>query len=438
MKPARYLFLQGQISRFFAELGQSLDRRGHVVHRINFNRGDRSFWTLPGAVDFTGEPAQWPQFLIEHFKAWGVTNLILFGDCRPMHAVAIRLARARGIRVHVFEEGYLRPHFVTMEEGGVNGHSTLPRDAKEILHLAAALPPFEPGRDIPSSFSRRAIEDVHYNLRTALGRWRFPHYQTHRPWHPMREYVVGARRLPAKLLARKQTNQRATALWQGAAPYFLFPLQLDADSQIRFHAPAGGMSTAIATVLQSFAHHAPVGALLVITEHPLDYGPVNLASVIARLVAELGLASRVVFLRDGSPAPLVQAARGLVTVNSTIGITALASGVPVITLGAAIYNLPGLTSQLGIDRFWQRPQPPEPALFEAFRCVVAARTQINGGFYSAQGIAVAVAGAVSRLEHAAAHEADRPMLADAANDEGKALPAWSSAEAPLAATAPPL
>ncbi|WP_250313331.1 capsular polysaccharide export protein, LipB/KpsS family, partial [Escherichia coli] len=27
-----------------------------------------------------------------------------------------------------FEEGYLRPQFITVEEGGVNAYSSLPRD----------------------------------------------------------------------------------------------------------------------------------------------------------------------------------------------------------------------------------------------------------------------------------------------------------------------
>ena len=107
-------------------------------------------------------------------------------------------------------------------------------------------------------------------------------------------------------------------------------------------------------------------------------------------------------LTRGSPAALVNAARGLVTVNSTIGITALAANIPVIALGTAIYGLPGLTHQAHLDVFWRAPQPPDAALFAAFHRVVAARTQINGGFYSAQGIALAVEGALQRLLHTAA------------------------------------
>ena len=50
---------------------------------------------------------------------------MLYGDTRPVHAAAVMAARARGLCVHVFEEGYLRPWWVTYERGGTNGHSRL-------------------------------------------------------------------------------------------------------------------------------------------------------------------------------------------------------------------------------------------------------------------------------------------------------------------------
>ncbi len=398
LKPSRYLFLQGQIGRFFSVLGLALAHRGHAVHRIHFNGGDARFWALPGGVAFDGDEDGWQDFLSQRLHAWGITDLVLFGDCRPLHQAAIRMARVLGIAVHVFEEGYLRPDFITLESGGVNGHSSLPRETSDYLEAATALPAWSTPAPVPASFARRAGEDVLYNLATAAGSWRFPHYRSHKPWHPFTEYAVGLRRFPVKLLTRGRTERRARAVEQGALPYFLFPLQVDTDSQIRFHAPAGGMAGAIAQVLRSFAAHAPADALLAITEHPLDYGPVDTLSTVRRLAADAGVLPRVVFLRGGSPAALVKAARGLVTVNSTIGITALAGGVPVFALGAAIYGLSGLIHPGRIEGFWQAPQPPDPMVFDAFRRVVAHRTQIHGGFYSAQAIARAVAGALVRLQ----------------------------------------
>lgn len=38
------------------------------------------------------------------------------------------LGKVERIRFLAFEEGYLRPQFITVEEGGVNAYSSLPRD----------------------------------------------------------------------------------------------------------------------------------------------------------------------------------------------------------------------------------------------------------------------------------------------------------------------
>lgn len=393
---SRYLFLQGQISPFFAELGRALRDRGHAVHRINFNGGDRQFWPLPGAVDFRGRDDQWPAFLKARLQEWQITDLVLFGDCRPLHTTAIRIGTALGVRAQVFEEGYLRPDYITLETGGVNGHSSLPRDPAAFLRMAAALPDTPAPKSIPASFARRAREDFLYHLANLASTARFPHHHSHRPWHPLREYAIGAYRLPMKAALRAKTEQRISALVKGAQPYFLFPLQLAADSQIRFHAP-GDLPSLIRRSIASFARHAPADSLLVLTEHPLDYGPVDLSRTVRETAKAECVAERIVFLRGGSPPALIERACGLVTVNSTIGITALAAGVPVIALGTAIYDLPGLSFQHGLDAYWSAPTRPDQALFEAFRRVLEARTQINGGFFSTEGIASAVAGALQRL-----------------------------------------
>ena len=129
VNPGRgFLFLQGMATRFFERLGQSLIGRGYAVYRVNFNGGDRAFWRLPGAVDFRGRPEEWPEFLDRLIIDRAISDIVLFGDCRPLHRAAIRVAGGRALRIHVVEEGYLRPDWITFEEGGVNGHSALPRD----------------------------------------------------------------------------------------------------------------------------------------------------------------------------------------------------------------------------------------------------------------------------------------------------------------------
>ena len=57
--------------------------------------------------------------------------VVLFGDERPVHRVARRIARAFGIPVWCFEEGYLRPNYVTFERDGNNANSPLPRSPED-------------------------------------------------------------------------------------------------------------------------------------------------------------------------------------------------------------------------------------------------------------------------------------------------------------------
>ena len=63
-----------------------------------------------------------------------------FGDWRPLHREAILVAKLRNIQVWAFEEGYLRPHYITMEEGGVNGNSMLPHSPALLRELAESHP----------------------------------------------------------------------------------------------------------------------------------------------------------------------------------------------------------------------------------------------------------------------------------------------------------
>lgn len=393
----RYLFLQGPIGPFFHELACGVRALGHQVHRIHFNGGDRVIWRLPGAVDFREAAEAWPAFLAEKLAAWGITDIVLFGDCRPLHREAIRQAHRLNIPVHVFEEGYLRPNWITMELGGVNRNSSLPRSPLWYRDAALSLPAWDEGQAVPRSFFSRAVCDIVHNLGILLLSSQYPHYRTHRPWSAKAEYRAGARRFLLKPVARRRAAQRADQVRAQTQPFFLFPLQLEADTQIRFHSPFGSMAPAIQMVIESFARHAPADTLLVISEHPLDTGVVDQKRVTQAAAEKAGVSERIVYLECGSPIDLIQKARGLVTVNSTVGIQALGFGVPVKVLGDAIYDMAQLSDQQELDSFWLQPQAPHAETFAAFRQVVGAGTQLNGSFFCRPGRRLAVAAAVRKL-----------------------------------------
>jgi capsular polysaccharide export protein len=393
----RVLFLQGPASSFFSHLGVVLARRGHAVHRINFHGGDQVFWQLPDAVNYRGRDRNWAAFLERMILQRGITDIILFGDCRPRHSVAVAVARRLQILVHVFEEGYIRPNWVTLEVGGVNGHSGLSRDPDWYRKIAADLPDVPEQGTVPSSFARRAREDLAYNFGYMVLGWSFPFYRTHRPWHPLVEYGGWCRRLVRRRLTRGRIATEVAAV-AALGDFYVFPLQLDCDSQVRLHSRTGGIAPAIDTVLASFANNAPAGAALVVKEHPLDNGLRDWRREVAAAAARHGVSGRVFFVEDGDLAEMARMARGMVTINSTSATLALAVGVPVIALGHAVYDIPGLTFQGTLEMFWENATPPDVELYAAFRRVLVHRCLVRGGFFSDEACAMLGEAAMARIE----------------------------------------
>ncbi|WP_205466478.1 capsular biosynthesis protein [Novosphingobium sp. BW1] len=397
-EPRSVLLLQGLMGPLFRRLGQELLRQGHAVHKVNFNGGDRLFWRLPGGIEYRGSLSDWPTALRTILQEKAVTDVVLFGDCRVHHLAATAVCRELDIPVHVFEEGYIRPDWVTLELGGVNGHSLLPRDPEWYRATAATLPPVPEHKQVPSSFRRRALEGLLYNCADVFTRRAYPHWTNHRPWHPVVEGMGWLR----KLLRGKGKRARATALIErleaAPTPYFLFPLQLDSDAQIRLHSPFAGVADALRLVLESFARNAPAEARLVVKEHPLDNGVRNWREETASLAALFGIADRVDYMGWGDIVPVAARARGTVTINSTSGTLALALGIPVVVLGHAVYDIPDITFQDGIDAFWTNPVAPDPETFAAFRRVLIERCLIPGGFFSDEALDKVVRHAVARFE----------------------------------------
>jgi capsular polysaccharide export protein len=180
-------------------------------------------------------------------------------------------------------------------------------------------------------------------------------------------------------------------------PFFLFPLQLSNDFQIREHSPFQDMAEGVQYVLSSFARRAPEDVMLLVKEHPLDASLTNWRRHVDALAHRLGIGDRVVHIRGGNLTDLAAAARGLVTVNSTSSTLSLASGVPTMALGKAIYNMAGITHQGRLDDFWVRPQAPDAAVFDAFRRVLYDRCLIYGGLASESATRTLVESALERL-----------------------------------------
>ena len=388
------LFLQGPPGPFFWLLAQRLRSMGHTIHRINLNGGDRGDW--PGdALDYRGTRRRWVFYVDQYMRDNAITDIMLFGDCRPMHMAAHQMAELREIQVHVFEEGYIRPDWVTLEPSGVNGRSSLPRDPSWYREQARALPPLPQRPTITASFGRRAYDAYWYYHRTFMAQPLYPFYRSHRPG----SIILEGFRWLAMLHRRQRLADQAerTIAMLDRHPYFLFPLQLTNDYQIRAHSPFASMVEGVEYVLDSFARRAPADTVLLVKEHPLHFSFRSWEPALTRYARKFGLQGRLLHIAGGELDALAIGAQGMVTVNSTSATLALRHNVPTIALGTAIYDLPGITHQGKLDDFWARPQAPDAETFEAFRRVLHDRCLVYGGFASKSAVETLVDSTVERL-----------------------------------------
>ena len=383
-----FLLLQGPHGPFFSRLGRMLGAAGARVRRVGFNRGDRAFWPDGASyIPFRGTAEDWPAALTALIEAQGITDLVLYGDTRPLHAEAVAIARARGITVHVFEEGYLRPYWVTYERGGSNGHSRLMQLSLAQMQKALAASDM----DLPDAPAHWGDMRQHmfwgalYHWFVWAGFWDYRAYRPHRALTVRQEFLLYFRRV---LLMPFHRWERALETWRirhGGFPYHLVLLQLEHDASFRMHSPFTRMAEFVALVIEGFAAGAAPHHHLVFKAHPLEDGRAPLSQDIRRLARAHGVEGRVHFVRGGKLAALLNHARSAVTVNSTAAQQVLWRGLPLRVFGQAVYAKPEFVSPQPLAEFFSNPQRPDSRAYRDYRHYLLETSQIAGGFYSSRG-----------------------------------------------------
>ena len=383
-----FLFLQGPHGPFYAELSQHLEDLGHKTWRVAFNQGDVAFWKNKRTLIRHTEPlTEWANYFRELVKSKKITDIVLYGDTGEIHATAVLHAKRLNLTVHVFEEGYLRPYWVTYERNGSNGNSRLMdmsvtqlREMTKRLKEKHVLPPAHWG------------DTRHHVFYGALYHWfvmfanlRFPNFTPHRKTTAAQEFKWHLRRLyrrPFHSLLRWRASRRVSRL---SVPYHLVMLQLEHDASVQYHSPFNTTQEFLEVVFQAFANGAPSQHHLVFKSHPLDDGRVNLRKIVTELAAHHGVEDRVHFIYGGKLAKLLDHAKTAVTINSTAGQQALWRSIPLKTFGSSIYGKPEFVSDAPLSEFFADPDQPDSEAYILFREFLLCTSQLPGGFYSPSG-----------------------------------------------------
>ncbi|SDF76061.1 capsule biosynthesis protein [Sulfitobacter delicatus] len=383
-----FLFLQGPHGPFFNSLGKMLRRAGAEVWRVGFNAGDRAFWFHPASyIPYRGTVADWPATFNGLLMEKKITDIVIYGDTRPIHAEAVAEAKRRGITVHVFEEGYMRPYWVTYERGGSNGNSrlmemTIPQMQAALARsdMEAPLPPGHWG-DMRHHIFYGAL--YHWFVMFRNGDYR--NFTSHRSIPVTKEFRLYLKRLllmPVLALDRLRATLRIRL---GGFPYHLALLQLEHDSAFQSHSPFDTMADFLELVIEGFAAGAPQHHHLVIKAHPLEDGRVPVRRDVRRLAREHGISDRVHFVRGGKLAQLLNDTRSAVTVNSTAGQQVLWRGIPLKVFGSAVYSQPEFVSEQPLPEFFAAASRPDNRAYKDYRRYLLETSQVPGGFYAARG-----------------------------------------------------
>jgi capsular polysaccharide export protein len=376
----RVLMLQGPMGTFFNRVAAWLEEQRISVKKINFNGGDWLFHRNLDAVNYDGALRDFPEFLRAFLLEHDIDGVLCFGDCRHYHKAAKVVVEALGMPFFVFEEGYVRPDYVTLECGGVNVHSRVPRSPAFYLSL--------PDVDVPKpqaahpNFRRAAWSSMFYYAAGRVLRARYPLYRHHKKFSIRYEARAWCRSWARKHLNRWRDKPVFEKLMREQdGNYFAVALQVYNDSQVTTHSPYADVRDFIREVVASFAAHADAQHHLVFKHHPMDRGQRDYRRLIDGLCAEHGVSGRVHYMHDVHLPTLLRHSRGVVTINSTVGLSTLYHYKPLKLMGRALYDMDGLTFQGELAQFWTATTRFDRSLWRRFRAYLITQTQLNGAFY---------------------------------------------------------
>lgn len=369
------LLLQGPLGPFFDYFSQALQAHGINAHKIHLNLGDSHYYSQSPAVSYKGESHYWSLFLKKYLREHQIKLVVVYGDCRYYHQQARTLCEDLNIHYIALEEGYLRPNYITIEQGGVNGHSPIRHAGVEAYKPIHSI---QDEHTIPSNFFSRVVYAfVYYNV-IAWQFWRFINYRHHREYTAIQECVFWWRGFFRKQLYKFTQPTAQDFVEKG--PFFLVPLQVHNDAQIKCHSAYDDLESFITQVMTSYANSA-ADATLLIKHHPMDRGHSHYGAFIKQLAKKLNIQDKVDYIHDQHLPTLLKHCEGVVTINSTTALQAFYHEAAVKVMGCAFFDMPGLTDQKPLDEFWSNPQKPDMEFADRFRAYLLDHGQINGSFY---------------------------------------------------------
>jgi capsule polysaccharide modification protein KpsS len=375
----RILIVQGDWEAGMSRLALDLKEAGHEVGKVFFCAPDVIYQLRGIRTHIFRKP-------LESFDGWlrelvateGYDGFFLYNHYRPYNQVAWDLAQELDLSCHVFELGLLRPNCVMVFSRENLPIIAVARDWEKILAGEPAPPPKEMPTELcqvstPVKMASFCANFLFSRLTSPL----FPNFVDQREmnlWCHLKHGLIHLWRF-----VERGRDSDYDPLFSGklSGAYYAVPLQVHSDTQILRCSDFNSIEQFIRLVVRSFERHAPPDTKLVFKVHPMDRGYKDYANLIAGLNDRLG-GGRLYYVDRVHLPTLLEHARGVVNINSSVGISGLVHGVPVITLGRAVYDLPELTFRGSLDDFWTQAERPKLSRVRQFIDLLLATNQGRG------------------------------------------------------------
>ncbi len=375
------IFLMGPIGTFFARLASFLEENDVKTFKVSFPLHEYGF-KKSSRLWYSDDIYKFKEYLEKIIIKENIKHIFMYGNVLIPHKLALKLCdelNRKGyiINSHIFELGYLRPNFVTLENKGVNYDSSFINKSNfyEKQEPYERFPvPIKHGLRIRKiwklisffnhSFKNYKIVEFEHKLQPK------PIYL----WFQLKGFIL---KFFYKIVEKKLKKKCFSK-----SQFFLVILQVSTDSQILKGSKFEDNYDFIYTVIKQFSNSELKNTNLIFKHHPRDRGYNNYSKFILEVSKEFNIFDKVFYIHDFPLSKIFKnnLCKGTVLINSTVGYQSLFHSVPIKPLGIAPYNLEGLAHQDNLVSFFRKPQKVNKLLFNKFYRYILENSQINGNF----------------------------------------------------------
>ena len=375
----KVLIVQGDWEAGMSRLALDLKDAGHEVGKVFFCAPDLIYKFRGIRTHLFREP-------LEDFESWlrdlihreGYDTFFLYNHYRPYNQVAWKMAAELDLGCYVFELGLIRPNCVTVFSRKALPLPTLAKAWNKLLAGGHPPRPVETPTELCQvSTPAKLLAFCSNFFLSRITSPLFPNFVDQREMKLWSHFKHGVIHLWRFIERGRDSEFDPLFAGEMSGTYYAVPLQVHSDTQITMCSDFKSIEQFIKKVVNSFEKYAPADTKLVFKVHPMDRGYKDYTDLIAGLDARLG-GGRIIYVDRVHLPTLLSHSRGVVNINSSVGISGLVHHVPVITLGSAVYDLPDLTFSSGLNDFWTLARKPKSQRVKQFINLLLATSQGRG------------------------------------------------------------